>query len=177
MKNWTTGIIVIIAVGVIIGLLVTGGSKQPPTPENATASDTSTTPSDTGSTKGENPTPQKDATPQNSVIVKNGMKIETTHEGTGPAISNGQTAVVDYVGKLENGTIFDASKNHGQDFEFQVGAGQVIKGWDQGVLGMKVGETRILTIPSDLAYGPNGIPGVIPGGATLIFEVTLHGIK
>jgi peptidylprolyl isomerase len=106
------------------------------------------------------------------------MNIEITKEGNGPAIKNGQTAVVSYIGKLENGTIFDQSKNHGDgSFAFLLGAGQVIKGWDQGVLGMQVGESRTLTIPSDLAYGPSGIPGVIPPNATLVFEVTLLAIK
>ncbi len=106
------------------------------------------------------------------------MNIDITQEGNGPAIRNGQTAVVSYIGKLENGTVFDASKNRGDGtFSFVVGAGQVIKGWDQGVLGMQLGETRVLTIPSDLAYGPGGIPGVIPPNATLIFEVSLIAIK
>lgn len=91
---------------------------------------------------------------------------------------SGQTAVVSYVGTLSNGTVFDASKNHGDgSFSFIVGAGQVIKGWDEGVLGMKVGESRILTIPPELAYGPNGVPPVIPANATLSFEVTLLAIK
>lgn len=106
------------------------------------------------------------------------MNIEVTKDGTGVEIENGQTAVVSYVGKLENGTVFDASKNHGDGtFSFTLGAGQVIKGWDQGVLGMKVGESRTLRIPPELAYGPSGIPPVIPGNATLIFDVTLLGIK
>lgn len=70
---------------------------------------------------------------KNNVLYKNGMKIEITKEGTGPEITNGDTAVVSYVGKLENGTVFDASKNHGDgSFAFALGAGQVIKGWDQG---------------------------------------------
>ena len=119
----------------------------------------------------------KTALPKHRLIVKDNMKIEVTTEGTGEAIINNQTAIVEYVGKLTDGTIFDASKKHGQPFGFILGTGQVIKGWDEGVLGMKVGETRILTIPSDLAYGPAGIPGVIPPNATLIFEVTLVAIK
>lgn len=115
---------------------------------------------------------------KNKIIYNRSMKIEVTKDGTGAEIENGQTAVVSYVGKLENGTMFDASKNHGDGtFSFTLGAGQVIKGWDQGVLGMKVGESRTLTIPSELAYGPNGIPPVIPGNATLVFDVTLLGIK
>ena len=107
----------------------------------------------------------------------NGMTIETTKEGEGEAITNGKTAVVDYVGKLADGTVFDASARHGQPFAFPLGAGMVIKGWEQGVLGMKVGETRILTIPPELGYGATGAGGVIPPNATLIFEVTLQAIK
>jgi len=113
-----------------------------------------------------------------TITTKEGMKIEIIKEGSGVAITNGQTATVDYVGSLTDGKIFDASRNHGDSgFSFLLGAGQVIKGWDQGVLGMKVGEVRKLTIPSELAYGANGIPGTIPGGATLVFEVTLLAIK
>lgn len=115
---------------------------------------------------------------KNKVIYSNSMKIEITTEGTGAEIGNGQTAVMTYVGRLENGTVFDASKNHGDGtFSFTLGAGQVIKGWDLGVLGMKVGESRTLTIPSELAYGPMGIPGAIPPNATLVFDVSLVAIK
>lgn len=115
---------------------------------------------------------------KNKIIYKEGMKIEITKEGNGEEIQNGQTAVVDYVGRLENGTEFDASKNHGDGtFAFPLGAGRVIRGWDEGVLGMKVGESRTLTVPSELAYGPNGVPGVIPPNATLIFQVTLLAIQ
>ena len=111
-------------------------------------------------------------------IVKGNMKIETIKEGTGQEITNGQTAIVQYTGMLTDGTVFDAtSKRGGAPFSFTLGAGQVIRGWDQGVLGMKIGETRKLTIPADLGYGAGGIPGVIPPNATLVFEVTLEGIK
>lgn len=108
-----------------------------------------------------------------------GLDIKTTQEGTGTqVVKAGDTVDVLYTGKLQDGTIFDASANHGnQPFEFTVGAGQVIKGWDQGLLGMKVGEKRTLTIPGDLAYGSNGIPGTIPPNATLIFDVELVSIK
>ncbi len=127
------------------------------------------------------PTGTYDAKPplsKNRIILRNNMKIEVTKEGSGEDIKNDQIAVVSYVGKLENGTIFDASEKHGDGtFSFQLGAGDVIKGWDEGVRGMKVGESRILTIPGDMAYGPNGIPGVIPPNATLVFDVSLLDIK
>jgi FKBP-type peptidyl-prolyl cis-trans isomerase len=105
------------------------------------------------------------------------LKIEILKEGTGKSIEKGETAVVHYVGTLEDGTKFDSSIDRGQSFSFTLGEGRVIAGWEQGVLGMKVGEKRKLTIASDLAYGDTGIPGVIPGGATLIFEVELLEIK
>lgn len=114
----------------------------------------------------------------NKKRVVQGMTIETIKEGSGEAIVNGKTAVVHYTGKLENGTVFDSSKTRGTPFEFPLGAGMVIKGWELGVLGMKVGETRILTIPAELGYGATGTPGgPIPPNATLIFEVELLGIK
>ena len=113
----------------------------------------------------------------NKIKTIQGMKIETTKEGTGAEITNGKTAVVHYTGKLTDGKVFDSSVSRGTPFEFPLGAGMVIKGWELGVLGMKVGEKRILTIPSELGYGERGAGGVMPPNATLIFEVELLGIK
>ena len=84
---------------------------------------------------------------------------------------------MDYTGWLTNGTKFDSSKDHGQPFSFQLGGGQVIKGWDEGVDGMKVGGKRKLTIPPELAYGSRAVGGVIPPNSTLVFEVELLGVK
>jgi FKBP-type peptidyl-prolyl cis-trans isomerase len=110
--------------------------------------------------------------------VIQGMKIEVLKEGTGEASKNGDKVTVHYVGTLENGTKFDSSIDRGTPFSFPLGAGQVIKGWDLGVLGMKVGEKRRLTIPPNLAYGETGTPGgPIPPNATLIFEVELLAIN
>jgi FKBP-type peptidyl-prolyl cis-trans isomerase len=106
------------------------------------------------------------------------LKIEDEVVGTGAEAMPGDSVTVHYVGMLTDGKVFDASRNHGSSgFTFKLGAGQVIKGWDKGVAGMKVGGKRKLTIPSDMAYGPNGIGGVIPGGATLIFDVELLSTK
>jgi len=105
------------------------------------------------------------------------LKIEVLQEGTGAEAENEDNVSVHYVGTLQDGTKFDSSIDRGAPFDFLLGSGQVIKGWDLGVLGMKVGEKRKLTIPSDLAYGDNGIPNVIPPNATLIFEVELLDIS
>jgi FKBP-type peptidyl-prolyl cis-trans isomerase len=101
------------------------------------------------------------------------LLIEDEVVGTGDEAKAGDTVEVNYVGTLEDGTQFDSSYKRNQTFKFELGAGEVIEGWDQGVAGMKEGGKRKLTIPASMAYGAAGIPGVIPGGATLIFEVEL----
>jgi len=93
--------------------------------------------------------------------------------GKGPEAKSGDTVTVHYVGTLMDGKEFDASKKHGKPFDFPLGAGRVIKGWDQGVVGMKVGGKRKLVIPPSLAYGARGFPPVIPPSATLNFEIEL----
>lgn len=103
----------------------------------------------------------------------NELIIETLVSGNGEEAVAGRTVVVHYTGTLTTGEKFDSSVDRGQPFSFLLGAGQVIAGWDQGVAGMKVGEKRRLTIPANLAYGDRGAGGVIPPGATLIFEVEL----
>jgi FKBP-type peptidyl-prolyl cis-trans isomerase FkpA len=113
------------------------------------------------------------------------LQTVTLKPGTGATIGGGQMAVVQYTGWLyeagatdHKGKQFDSSRTAGREaFKFPVGTGSVIKGWDQGVLGMKIGESRRLTIPPDLAYGDSGTGGVIPPGATLVFDVELVGIE
>ena len=114
----------------------------------------------------------------NLITEQPGLKIEILKEGTGKQIQNSETAVVNYSGKLEDGTEFDSSYKRGVPFSFVLGSGMVIKGWELGVLGMKIGEKRKLTIAPELAYGDTGAGGgVIPPKATLIFEVELLEIK
>ena len=105
------------------------------------------------------------------------LKIEELTVGTGTEATKGRSVSVHDVGTLESGKKFDSSRDREEPFDFKLGAGMVIKGWDQGVAGMKVGGKRRLTIPSDLGYGDRGYPGVIPPRATLIFEVELLGVR
>jgi FKBP-type peptidyl-prolyl cis-trans isomerase len=104
------------------------------------------------------------------------LKIEDLKEGTGAEAAAGKRVTVHYVGTLTDGSKFDSSRDRGKGFSFNLGAGEVIRGWDQGVAGMKVGGQRKLTIPPDLAYGERGMPPVIPARATLVFEVELLSI-
>lgn len=107
-----------------------------------------------------------------------GLKIETLKQGTGEAAKAGDLVTVNYTGTLENGKMFDSSLNPGRTpFQFTLGLNSVIKGWELGVLGMKVGEKRKLTIAPELGYGASGAGGVIPPNATLIFDVELLKIN
>ena len=110
-------------------------------------------------------------------VTASGLKITDLVVGTGDEASSGQNVVVNYRGTLEDGKQFDSSYDRGTPFEFPLGAGRVIKGWDEGVQGMKVGGKRKLVIPPDLGYGQRGAGRVIPPNATLIFEVELLDIK
>ncbi|MEA3133870.1 MAG: FKBP-type peptidyl-prolyl cis-trans isomerase FkpA [Gammaproteobacteria bacterium] len=122
--------------------------------------------------------------PSPTAPTVNALEIVELQPGSGAAIATGQKAVVQYTGWLyetaapdKKGKEFDSSRSSGQPFRFVIGTGQVIKGWDQGVLGMKVGGRRSLTIPADLAYGDVGAGGIIPPGATLVFDVELVAIE
>ena len=105
------------------------------------------------------------------------LKSEDLTIGSGDEAKTGKTVSVHYTGTLTDGSKFDSSLDRGKPFEFELGAGRVIKGWDQGVAGMKVGGKRKLTIPSELAYGARGFPPVIPPNSTLVFEIELLGVR
>jgi FKBP-type peptidyl-prolyl cis-trans isomerase FkpA len=113
----------------------------------------------------------------NMITTSSGLQYQDLKIGTGAEAKPGDTVSVHYTGWLEDGTKFDSSVDRNVPFEFQLGAGMVIKGWDEGVVGMKVGGKRVLLIPSDLAYGASGAGGVIPPNATLKFEVELLAIN
>ena len=102
-----------------------------------------------------------------------GLQIDDTTVGTGAEAVAGKTVEVHYVGTFPDGKGFDSSRSRGKPFSFQLGAGRVIKGWDEGVAGMKVGGKRNLIIPPELGYGARGAPGAIPPNAVLHFEVEL----
>lgn len=110
------------------------------------------------------------------VTTDSGLQYQDTVVGDGPTAEAGQKVSVHYTGWLEDGIVFDSSVDRDVPFDFNLGLGAVIKGWDEGVQGMKVGGKRILKIPADLGYGDRGAGASIPPGATLIFEIELLGI-
>lgn len=123
-------------------------------------------PADTAAVKKEEMAPKE-------ITTESGLKYIVLKEGAGAVPKKGDMVKAHYTGWLVNGTKFDSSVDRGEPLQFQVGVGKVIKGWDEALLSMKVGEKRKLTIPGDLAYGKRGYPGVIPPDATLIFDVEL----
>ncbi|HKO97157.1 MAG TPA: FKBP-type peptidyl-prolyl cis-trans isomerase [Pyrinomonadaceae bacterium] len=111
------------------------------------------------------------------VTTPSGLKYVDVLEGTGPAAQNGQMLSVHYTGTLQNGFKFDSSVDKGVPYQFRLGIGNVIKGWDEGLLNMKVGGKRKLIVPPNLGYGPRGQPPNIPGNSTLLFDVELLSAK
>lgn len=121
--------------------------------------------------------PENTMNPNQSSTPSAGLKIEDEKVGTGDTAVAGKKVTVNYLGTLTDGKKFDSSYDRNEPFTFNLGAGEVIKGWDEGVAGMKVGGKRKLTISPELGYGETGAPPVIPGNATLIFEVELLKVE
>ncbi len=168
-------IVILIIVLSVWGYKEFGKSVPAPQIENGVITEVNVNTVPTGSELlGKNDTNKMEAA---QIIKKDsGLVIEIQKEGTGSPVKSGDIVSVDYRGMFTNGTVFDESYKRGQQFSFTVDGGMVIKGWDEGLLGMKVGEKRRLTVPSSLGYGPNDY-GPIPGGSTLIFDIELHKIN
>ncbi len=166
MQPTQTGIAVALALAVIAVFFIFPGLSPFSSPAAATtAAPTEPTTTQTAST---------------TMTTENSDQLQATDEivGTGATAVAGDSVTVNYVGSLTDGTVFDASANHGSTgFTFNLGAGQVIKGWDLGVAGMKVGGKRKLIIPASLAYGDRAIGNVIPANSTLVFEVELLKVQ
>jgi peptidylprolyl isomerase len=179
-KNFVTGIIFI---GIVLGLgalfIMQQTNQKNPLESNKITN--SPTPTSTPALQF-TPTPQSQTVEQNSsqsgtmVTMSNGLKIQDIKVGDGLEAKAGNTVTVNYLGTLENGTKFDSSYDRNQPFTTQIGVGTVIKGWDEGIPGMKVGGKRKLIIPAELGYGAQAA-GSIPPNSVLIFEVELLGVK
>lgn len=115
--------------------------------------------------------------PEDLTTSPNGLQTKVLREGSGTEATNGRQVDVHYTGWLTDGKKFDSSRDRGKPFAFTLGRGMVIRGWDEGVAGMKVGEQRILVIPPELGYGNRGAGGVIPPNATLVFKVELMNVR
>lgn len=149
-------------------------NNSPQTNSNNNKSDISLVPTSSPSATINSPKPTESSNKDKSMEE---LKIEDVIVGTGEVAVSGKTVTVNYSGTLTNGSKFDSSYDRNEPFSFHLGAGEVIKGWDQGVAGMKVGGKRKLTIPSELGYGSQGAGGVIPPNATLVFEVELLKVE
>ena len=149
----------IVAAVIVVGVLWIVFDRNSPKPQTS---------------RGDAPPPP--STQGSSETPPSNLKVETTKEGTGQGAKAGDTISVHYTGTFTDGTVFDSSIPRGQPFSFKLGSGQVIRGWDLGLVGMKVGEKRKLTIPPELGYGPGG-SGPIPPNSTLIFEVEMLKIN
>lgn len=171
MKPTQTGIAVALALVVVTVFFVFPGLS----PFGVIGSDS---PSDQTAAADDALTTDNQATTTMSLTTVNKLEVTDTVVGTGAVAAAGDSITVNYVGALTNGAVFDASANHGTaGFTFTLGTGQVIQGWDEGIVGMKVGGKRRLVIPSSLAYGDQEVGGVIPAGATLVFDVELLKVE
>lgn len=165
MKPTQTGIATALALAVVILFFILPGLS----PFGTSAPAQETVPDVTINNQNPSTMPTENA---------NELQVIDEVTGTGAAAAAGDSVTVNYVGSLTNGTVFDASANHGTTgFTFSLGAGQVIKGWDQGIVGMKEGGKRKLVIPAALAYGSQAVGNIIPANSTLIFEVELLKVQ
>src|SRR5262245_5871367 len=146
------------------------------TSDTASSSSATTTPSTSSAPAATTSSTPGEATTGPEVTLSGGLKYVDIKVGDGAVAESGQPVSVHYTGWLVDGTKFDSSVDRGQPFKFTLGAGNVIRGWDEGVKGMRVGGKRKLTIPPDMGYGANGYPPVIPPNATLVFDVELLGV-
>jgi len=167
-KNFIAAVIVGVLVLIIFSYFIFGLNNSSSSPQSASDSVTNTNTASPAVSVATNQTAPTSANEKLQIIDE---KV-----GTGKTVKKGDTVDINYVGTLTNGKKFDASADHGGPFTTQIGVGQVIKGWDEGVVGMKVGGKRKLIIPPSLGYG-NQAAGAIPPNSTLIFEVELVGIK
>ena len=182
-SNLIIGIIFVVIIVAGVGLFIQQQSNQKSPLDNNQTPNLNSQKSTSSPTIQETPTPTPVQTPvQNSsqsgniVTMSDGLKFQDLSVGTGAEAKSGDTVAVNYLGTLENGTKFDSSYDRNQPFITQIGVGQVIKGWDEGIPGMKVGGKRKLIIPPALGYG-NQAQGPIPANSVLIFEVELVSIK
>jgi len=160
--------------GSLLALLVVAALGCQQSQSGSTSS--STTTSSASETPAPSTTPST-APAAGEVTMPNGLKYVDLKVGDGTLAESGKTVVVHYTGWLTDNTKFDSSVDRGEPFSFQLGAGQVIRGWDEGVKGMRVGGKRKLTIPPDLGYGERGAGGAIPPNATLVFDVEVLEVR
>lgn len=172
-------IIIVLLIFVIAGLLIYPKIQQNKTSNSLNQSNMSE--EQNLNENGQNQNPQNNPADISDIQVVDGIGIKVLREGEGAEIKNGEVAVVHYEGIFTDGQAFDSSVVRGEPFQFVLGQGMVIQGWEKGILGMKIGEVRRLVIEGDLAYGPSGVTApdgtvVIPPNATLIFTVELLDI-